>query len=314
MPRRDISFVEQVDNLEGLLRRGRRSMANPQNDGNVVPGNEDPVPRRDDNLWDSDRYVGDIPNLFVPDLNNTPLYDAIERGMPLNNLGTEYMINCPTLRQYIGTDRMRVEIPSGYLAIDTDPPIRFVAKCSDVPFQQEHLLISAMEDLVEKNAELMLLPGEDFRSCQNRMMRCFEVRDRLATYMELNSRYAQCTIKLEAALLILDNTKRQTEGYNQEVLMNRISNIIDKITTSFIRDNANRKRAKKVTLPLPKLNARATTFTSIGQVRELQEALRDEIRSIEQVAFKPADPNEDEARIVIDGDDIPDETEERQPQ
>ena len=132
--------------------------------------------------------------------------------------------------------------------------------------------------------------------------------------MELNSRYAQCIIKLEAAPLILDDMKRQTEEYNQEVLMNRISNIIDKITTSFIRDNANRKRAKKVTFPLPKVNARATTFTSIGQVRELQEALRDEIRSIEQVAFKPADLNEDEVRIVIDSDDIPDETKERQPQ
>ena len=148
-------------------------MANPQNDGNIVPINEDPVPRRDGNLWDGDRYVGDIPNLFVPDLKNTLLHDTIERGMPLNNLGTEYMINCPTLRQYTGTDRIRVKIPSGYLAIDTDPPIRFVAKCSDV--QQEHLLISAMEDLVEKNAELMPLPGEDFRSCQNRIMRCSEV-------------------------------------------------------------------------------------------------------------------------------------------
>ena len=209
---------------------------------------------------------------------------------------------------------MRVEIPSGRLEINTDPPIRFVANCSDVPFQQDPLLISAMEDLVEKNAELMPLPGEDFRSCQNRLMRRYEVRDRLATYMEVNSRYAQCTIKLEAAPLILDNTKRQTEEYNQEVLMNRISNIIDKITTSFIRDNANRKRAKKVTFSLPKLNTRATTFTSIGQVRELQEALRDEIMNIEKIAFKPEEPNENEARVVVDSDDIPDATEERPPQ
>ena len=286
-------------------------MANPQNDDIVVPGNEDPVPRRDGNLWDGDRYVGEMPNLFVPDLNNTPLHDAIKRGMPLNNQGTEYMINCPTLRQYIGTDKLRVEIPSGDLEIDTEPPIRFVAKCSDVPFQQEHLLISAMEDLVKKNAELMPLPGEDFRLCHNTMMCRGEMRDRLATYIELNSRYAQCTIKLEAAALILDDRKRMTEEYNQEVLMNRISNIINKITTSFIRDNANRKQAKKVTFPLPKLNTRATTFTSVRQVRELQEALRDEIRNIEHVAFKPEDPNKDEARVMVEGDDIPDITEER---
>ena len=65
MPRRDISLVEQVDNPEVLLRKGQRSMANPQNNGNVVPGNEDPTPRRDNNLWDGDRYIGDIANLFV---------------------------------------------------------------------------------------------------------------------------------------------------------------------------------------------------------------------------------------------------------
>ena len=86
--------------------------------------------------------------------------------MPLNNTGTEYMINCPPPKRYIGTDRMRVEIPSGQLEINTDPPIRFVANCSDVPFLQDHLLISTMEDLVEKHAELMPLPGEDFRSYQ----------------------------------------------------------------------------------------------------------------------------------------------------
>ena len=170
MPRRDLSLVEQVDNPEVLIRRGQRSMANPQNDENIVPGNEDPVPRRDDNLWDGDRYTGEIPNLYIPDLNNTPLQDAIERGTPLNTMNTEYLIICLALKEYVGTDRMRVEIPSGILFNDADPPIRFVANCSDVPFQQEHLLISAMEDLVEKNAELVPLPGEDFRSCHNRLM------------------------------------------------------------------------------------------------------------------------------------------------
>ena len=73
-------------------------MAKPQNNGNIIPGNEDPTSRWDSNLWDGDRYTGDIPNFFVPDLNNTPLQDAIERGMPLKNTGTEYMINCPSLR------------------------------------------------------------------------------------------------------------------------------------------------------------------------------------------------------------------------
>ena len=91
-------------------------MAAPQNDGNVVPNgqeNQNPTPSGEINIWDGDKYTGPIPNLFVPDLNNTCLPEAVERGMALNNNGTEYMIICPALKRYIGTDRMRVEIPSG---------------------------------------------------------------------------------------------------------------------------------------------------------------------------------------------------------
>ena len=48
-------------------------MAAQQDDGHIVPDHRDIAPRRDDNLWDGDRYTGPIPNFFVPDLNNTPL-------------------------------------------------------------------------------------------------------------------------------------------------------------------------------------------------------------------------------------------------
>ena len=42
--------------------------------------------------------------------------------------------------------------------------------------------------------------------------------------------------------------------------MNRISNILDKITNTLLKDNALRKKNKKVTYPLPKPNPRSTTF------------------------------------------------------
>ena len=103
MPTRrdDLSLVEQVDSPEGILRQGGwKSMAAQQNDGNIVPGNQDPAPRRDDTLWDGNRYMGPIPNFFVPDLNNTPLREAVERGMALNDNGTEYMIICPALKRF----------------------------------------------------------------------------------------------------------------------------------------------------------------------------------------------------------------------
>ena len=108
--------------------------------------------------------------------------------------------------------------------------------------QQNHLLIDPMEGLKKKCAELMPLPGEDFRTHNNRLMRQYKVQERINAYIDLNIKYAQCSIKLEAAQLILDVDEQRTEKYNQEVLISRISNILDKIMNSFIKDNVHRRR------------------------------------------------------------------------
>ena len=90
--------------------------------------------------------------------------------------------------------------------------------------------------------------------------------------------------------------------------MRRISGILDKILTSLVRDNTLRKDMKKVTIPLPMLNVRATTYTTVGQVKERARGLNDEVENIMKLAFRPVDPNI-EVRTL--GDDIPDENEHR---
>ena len=91
--------------------------------------------------------------------------------------------------------------------------------------------------------------------------------------------------------------------------MRRIGSILDKIVNSLARDNTLRKRRRKITIPLPKLNVRVTTYTMIGQVKELAEGLNDELENIMKLAFKPVDQDPEVRANMILGDDISDENE-----
>ena len=71
-----------------------------------------------------------IPDLYVPDLDNTPLRRAIRNGMPLNEDQTIYRIRCPKLKEYIGKDTLTVFLPEGRLEVPMEPPIDFVANCA----------------------------------------------------------------------------------------------------------------------------------------------------------------------------------------
>ena len=148
-------------------------------------------------------------------------------------------------------------------------PIRFVADCTEIPFEQEHTLIEAMEGLKRRYPELILHPGEGFHA-HSKLVRCLDVLERLEAYCTLRAKYGQYSINWEAAQLNPDISIRNQEEYYNQVLMHRISNILDMINISLIKDNMLRRRHKKVTFPLPRLNPRATTFTTVEQVRETQ--------------------------------------------
>ena len=86
----------------------------------------------------------------------------------------------------------------------------------------------------------------------------------------------------------------------------QISNILDKIINTLLKDNALRKKNKKVTYPLLKLNPRSATFTTTDQVQEMKQALQDKLVSILQVAFIPEEAMGG-ALAIVEGDDIPDD-------
>ena len=84
----------------------------------------------------------------MPDLENTPLDQAIQNGMVMNDRKSIYRIRCPRLKDYIGVDTLTVKLPEGQLEVPTDPPVDFVANCAPTPFDQPRLLVEAMQCLI----------------------------------------------------------------------------------------------------------------------------------------------------------------------
>ena len=97
----------QVDDPEQIIRG--RSMANQAEQNRGIP--------RDTRDSDGEEYSEaeemNIRDLYVPDLNNTPLQRAIRNGMALNDTQTVYRIWCPLLKEYIGKDTLTVYLPEG---------------------------------------------------------------------------------------------------------------------------------------------------------------------------------------------------------
>ena len=87
-----------------------------------------------------------IPYLYIPDLANTILSEAIKDSMMLGTNDTEYLILTPKLNEHIGVETLKVTIPSGELEIPRNPPVKFVTKCAPHPFE-EKLLLATLKDL-----------------------------------------------------------------------------------------------------------------------------------------------------------------------
>ena len=301
----DNSLLE-VSDPERIIRAGHRASMAAQHDNRDKLEGEPEPPRVPENEEEEEPNVG-RPNLFIPDLNNTHLADALVNGMALDERKTKYMICCPRLKTHIGVDTLIVNLPNGELEVPTDPPVRFIADCAPTPFDQPNLLITAMKGLREKHAELTPLPGDELHWISNRYLTWLELLQRLGYYIDLSVKYGECVLKYQSAQLLLDIDEWHTQELNQEILMHRISNILDKLTNTILKDNAFRKKNKKVTYPAPKLNPRSTTITSLDQLHEMKTALEDEIKGIIQIAF--IEETEGEDRIaLLPGENIPDDT------
>ena len=294
----------QVEDPEQIIRVRRRSMAE-----QTEQGRENPRDTRDSKGEEySEAEEMNIRDLYVPDLNNTPLQRAIRNGMALNDSQTIYRIRCPLLKEYIGKDTLTVYLPEGRLEVPTDPPVDFMANCAPTPFDQPRLLIKAMQSLVQTQPELTILPGDDIPLVRDRYLLRNELIDRISNYVDLCVLYAESALRHESAQLHGDRDEILRKEIHEETLMQRISSNMDKLLAHMQRDIRFRKANKKIQYPTPKINPRIAPPVSAQEIRKMKDGLKDESRNIIQIAFLP-EPEEGARggpRITMPGEDIPD--------
>ena len=295
-----------VEDPEQIIRVRRRSMAEQAEQGEV---NTNPRVTRD---FDGEEYSEaeevNIPDLYVPDLDNTPLRRAIRNGMALNEDQTTYRIQCPKLKEYIGKDTLTVFLPEGRLEVPTEPPINFMANCASTPFDQPRLLIEAMQSLVQTQPELTILPGDNTPLVRDRYLSRNELIERLSNYVDLCVMYAESTVRHESAQLHGDREEILRKETHEETLMQRLSSNMDKLLAHMQRDIRFRKTNRKIQYPTPKINPRIAPPVSAQEICKMKDGLKDEGRNIIQIAFLP-EPHEGASggpRITMPGEDIPD--------
>ena len=289
----------QVEDPEQILRERHKSMAD-----QAEQGRENHRETRDsDGKEYSEADEVNILDLYVPDLDNTPLHRAIWHGMALNDTKTIYRIQYPKLKEYIGKDTLTVFLPEGRLEVPTEPPVDFVANCAPTPFDQPRLLIEAMQSLVQTQPELTILPGDDIPLVRDRYLTRYEIIERLANYVDLCVLYAGNG----SAQLHRDGDEILRKEMHEDTLMQRISSNMDKLLAYIQRDIKFRKANKKIQYPTPKINPRITPPVSAQEICKMKDGLKDEGKNIMQIAFLP-EPEEGASggpRITMPGEDIP---------
>ena len=152
------SQLISTENPGDLIRKARRdSMATP------APQRDprDNQQRNNSDSEDENDQSRDIPLLYVPDLANTMLSEAIKDDIQVGNSGTEYIILTPLLKDIVGIEQLKVTLPEGELETCSVPPLDFVAKCQPTPFNLQ-LLRGALKDMRKDNTELQYLAGDDW--------------------------------------------------------------------------------------------------------------------------------------------------------
>ena len=99
------NFTDDPEKIgKNKSRRKSKSMADA---GNKDPQHQEP---QDDETGDTDTAAPT--EMYLPDLDNTPLSQALKNGLDLG-MEDEVMVECPKLKQYFGVDTLLVQRISG---------------------------------------------------------------------------------------------------------------------------------------------------------------------------------------------------------
>ena len=165
--KREASLTNFTDNPERIgrekPRKKNKNMADketaektPQPD----TGDKNQAPDPEDNK-DETQNADPTNEMYLPDLNNTPLSQALKTGLDYG-MEDEVMVECPKLKQYFGVDTFHVQRTSGRICIYTHDEVEsFPINCLRTKFAPS-LLEKALKGAEKQRATPKDLPGEDW--------------------------------------------------------------------------------------------------------------------------------------------------------
>ena len=276
------------DNPEKIGRNSNRRKSRNMADA----GNEDPQcqpPEEDQENEAGDNNATAPTEMYLPDLDNTPLSQALKKGLDWG-VEDEVMVECPKLKQYFGVDTLLIQRTSGWVHLHTkDEDKTFPIGCLKTKFPIA-LLRKALEGAEQQRATPKNLPGEDWPRKLKTILSRMELDSRLDAYAALVGRYARNSVSLEHAHMV---SRGSTDGHYEvakyEIRGRKISNRMDEILAMLMQDNAYREQAKFKTYPTPTINPVNQLITSPAEADKIAEAAEREADNILAIAY-PSGP------------------------
>ena len=268
-----------MDDPERIGKNGnRRKNRNVADVGNEDPQCQQPEEHEDNEAGDNNTAAHT--ELYLPDLDNTPLSQALKKGLDWG-MEDEVMVECPKLKQYFGVDTLLVQRTSGQVHLHTkNEDETFPINCLRTKFPIP-LLQKALEGAEQQRATPKDLPGEDWPHKIKTILCRAELDSRLDAYAALVSRYARNSVSLEHAHMV---SRGSTDGFygvaKYEIRGRKISNRMDEILAILMQDNAYREQVKIKTYPTPTTNPVNQLITSPTEADKIAAAAQREADNI----------------------------------
>ena len=267
--------------------KNRRKSKNLADAGNKDPQLQEPEEEHQEpqDYKTEDVDTADPTEMYLPDLDNTPLSQALKNGLDWG-MEDEVMVKCLKLKQYFGVDTLLVQKTSGQVHLHTKEEDKsFPINCSKTKFPIP-LLQKALEGAEKQRATPKDLPGEDWPQKIKTILCRMELDKRLDAYAERIVRYARNSVSLEHVHMV---NRGSADGYfkvaKYELWGRKISNRMDEILAVIIQDNAHREQAKIKTYPRPTINPINQLITSPEEADKIVEAAQREADNIMAIAF-----------------------------
>ena len=248
-----MNLTHFTDDPEKIGRNSnRRKSRNMADAGNGDPQCQPPEEDQENKAGDNNATAPT--EMYLPDLDNTPLSQALKKGLDWG-VEDEVMVECLKLKQYFGVDTLLIQRTSGWVHLHTkDEDETFPISCLKTKFPIT-LLRKALEGAEQQRATPKNLPGEDWPRKLKTILHRMELDSRLDAYAALVGRYARNSVSLEHAHMVSSgSTDGHYEVAKYEIQGRKISNRMDEILAMPIQDNAYREQAKFKTYPTPIIN------------------------------------------------------------